>query len=879
MKLTATDEMVQNTCGYFMDVLTSTDNKTKFEHEKGLIYPIIQKVMESIANYQIDEELSPGFLATEFSKGALSEEEVLNDLIEHVQSQINANHAGDPEYNKNKVNEILDRIKTFTNLVFRAPTQLPSQSQSSAPSLPSGHKKPSAIPVRVPSPTPPQAQQQPLPATPKQQIHQQPPAAATAPQPSTQKAAAKGPLSSAPTKPKSTAEIAKEWGYKGDDPERFLSELRTRAQLFKNDQSKLNPSQQELLLPEGILPSLTGNFDPEKLLKEIKNISFQDFCVLITTEGLHEHLFDLIQLLVAEMSTRNPLEAIDHEAINGVLKKIGHNPEVMENTMAGDTSYWSIRTSEKNSIRSPLQAALYAGAPLHIIEHLLKIGFAKNQSLLLALSKNNLEMIKLFIKYGANIEFAMQSQSAATEIKSKEALKILLDAGASAKPFFDLSLPRAIERGDKDFVDALWTSTKYHPTEKNLNTALYSAVKSQQTELVKFFIEKGADPTQQVIMMGRKKNTIAEAKALGNKEIITLIDNQASKKTEELKAKELEAKELKAKEWLAARALPHKRRTTEESLEKNLNAAIEDHSNEPDKSFVLLNEPSPSLDNNPTINIGEHSVGKIVLPGLPSVYEDTCIVQELKVKVGKEHSISGNEETLSIPLYGVFDGFGGDATAKFLADNMGKKLAQKLAEQWNTNGYNNESTEKALKQCCIELSEEYTKLNPSKNAKSTAIFSIILNGFVWTANVGDSRATYVECGSSRSKTTPLSQAAKATHYRFKRHIEKHGGKVGNRVADQLAPARSFGVSEYGNSAKPNPKITRHFIADNYEGSYLVLACDSFYKVTSNNQLGKAIESLQKRKDMTPGMMSLLLAQSAITSGAKDNISVVVVKLL
>ncbi len=323
-----------------------------------------------------------------------------------------------------------------------------------------------------------------------------------------------------------------------------------------------------------------------------------------------------------------------------------------------------------------------------------------------------------------------------------------------------------------------------------------------------------------------------------------------------------------------------KKKTVTERLQHNINSAEKDHANEADKDFSLIKEleKAKKTDTAKLEAVGPYEVGISEQKGeYRKTMEDASIARELQLSIG--------DEQLRVPLFGVFDGHGGADASKFVKDNIGRVLTNKLMK-YNQKGFNDTGIFLALKECCKELDEEYAK-EPNKDG-TTATFSVVIDGYIWTANVGDSRTTLVEIeenGISRAK--PLSQDAKPDNPRFQKRVEKAGGEIfktrdGVRVAGEWAVAGAIGdhsaVDENGDKFMPsNPKITKQPVPKG-KPNFLVFACDGLFDVTSNNQLGRAVAELAQQDNMDACKMAQYLTQSAINSGSLDNVSVVVVKL-
>lgn len=267
--------------------------------------------------------------------------------------------------------------------------------------------------------------------------------------------------------------------------------------------------------------------------------------------------------------------------------------------------------------------------------------------------------------------------------------------------------------------------------------------------------------------------------------------------------------------------------------------------------------------------VNGRGVGIASCQGMRPTMEDAEIAanQSFKVK-DTEHSFE---------VFGVFDGHGGDKASAYVKANIQQYLKNALEDQ-NPETLTDEGIFKALKACCQKLDADYDGADGT-----TATITVILNGKIWVANVGDSRTILVK----GNKVVQASEDAKPGMDRYKKTIEKLGGCVINyfgidRVNGNLAVARAIGdkniIGDDGKTCciSPNPKITCYSL-DDFKGGYLVLACDGLYDVASTNEVGKAISKMEKAGDSVENMGKQLVYQ-AITNGSKDNVTAMVVKL-
>lgn len=227
-----------------------------------------------------------------------------------------------------------------------------------------------------------------------------------------------------------------------------------------------------------------------------------------------------------------------------------------------------------------------------------------------------------------------------------------------------------------------------------------------------------------------------------------------------------------------------------------------------------------------------------------------------------------NGRNYPVRLFGIFDGHGGDATAKFLKARLKDMLEQTLIEL-NQNGLTDEGIWNALKLTFVRLNQEFVG-----ESGSTATVAMTLDGKLWTANVGDSRTILV----NGEEIMQLSEDAEPTNPRYRKGIENRGGEVrwnfGMRVNGIIAVARAIGDHILNGAISARPKITMIPFERIRQGSQLVLACDGIYDVASTRQVGGAIKG---HWNHSPERKAKNLVFSAHQAQSQDNLSAMVVQ--
>ncbi len=277
-------------------------------------------------------------------------------------------------------------------------------------------------------------------------------------------------------------------------------------------------------------------------------------------------------------------------------------------------------------------------------------------------------------------------------------------------------------------------------------------------------------------------------------------------------------------------------------------------------AFRYLENKCNDENSTETEQIGEYDVGIFHTIGRRKEMEDTHLATSFDLKI--------NGKEFPVRLFGIFDGHGGDEASKYLKNHLGEQLEKTLVEL-NPKGLTDEGIWNALKLTFVRLNDEF-----KKESGSTATVAMILDGKLWTANVGDSR-TILENG---NETIQLSEDAKPSDERYQKGIKNRGGYVIwvgiSRVNGQIGVARAFGDHSLLGAMSARPKITAVPLKEIKPGSNLFLACDGIYDVASTRQVGKC---LQDHRQEIPAILARNIVFSAFQAKSTDNLSAMVVR--
>ncbi|MBA3815229.1 MAG: protein serine/threonine phosphatase 2C family protein [Parachlamydiaceae bacterium] len=264
-------------------------------------------------------------------------------------------------------------------------------------------------------------------------------------------------------------------------------------------------------------------------------------------------------------------------------------------------------------------------------------------------------------------------------------------------------------------------------------------------------------------------------------------------------------------------------------------------------------------------------IGVVHMQGLRPQMEDYHIATQLTFSI--------KSLIYSIPLYGIFDGHGGVACARYLAKNLARYLKLHLETALTlTNSIDEEDVAifNVLKLAFVDLGANYRKFYRGEGG-STANIAIIFKNQLWVANVGDTRAILVASG----KVIALSEDAKPGLEKYRKGVETRHSTVIDvdgvpRVGGNLATARAVGHSETHSGVNPRSKIIKYPLNQLTEGkNYLIIACDGLWDVASSIEVAKTV---QKISHLSPEEIASFLARKAFEAESSDNLSVLVVAL-
>eukprot|EP00008_Paramoeba_atlantica_P007652 CAMPEP_0201485420 /NCGR_PEP_ID=MMETSP0151_2-20130828/9528_1 /ASSEMBLY_ACC=CAM_ASM_000257 /TAXON_ID=200890 /ORGANISM="Paramoeba atlantica, Strain 621/1 / CCAP 1560/9" /LENGTH=298 /DNA_ID=CAMNT_0047869541 /DNA_START=248 /DNA_END=1144 /DNA_ORIENTATION=+ len=273
-----------------------------------------------------------------------------------------------------------------------------------------------------------------------------------------------------------------------------------------------------------------------------------------------------------------------------------------------------------------------------------------------------------------------------------------------------------------------------------------------------------------------------------------------------------------------------------------------------------------------SIHAGEYStIGK------RSTNEDEVFV---KMSATKK---SGKKDSNPPSLFGVLDGHSGTSCSKYVKETLPDVL--------RSHDHYPQDLEKAMIESFCKVDKLFLADASKKKAKdgSTGLVMVIHERHCVVANAGDSRAILL----SKSGIIPLSIDHKPDVPAEKERIERMGGSVSNgRInGNKLSVSRGFGDLKFKNKETHDeglvtviPDILKHEVTDDVEA--VVLACDGFWDVISNEEMGEKVKDLIEapKRMIKQGIdpcqeiysACIQLCEWAGQKGSKDNLTVVLV---
>ena len=221
-----------------------------------------------------------------------------------------------------------------------------------------------------------------------------------------------------------------------------------------------------------------------------------------------------------------------------------------------------------------------------------------------------------------------------------------------------------------------------------------------------------------------------------------------------------------------------------------------------------------------------------------------------------------HDDKYDIAFFGLYDGFCGKEVALYLKQHLQKKLLKNLCKS-------NFNIEKSFGDTFNQIEKEIQLIKNSTTCGSTATIVLLLNNYLYCANVGNS--TCYEF--SQDKAIKISVDHDCKNENEIQRIKKSGGEVFNgRVFGSLSLTRCFGDLDFKSyGVIPIPTISKKKI--NHKDLFTVIASDGVWDVVTSSYLLEMVNT----KELNATKLSDLIIQTSLNNYTKDNVSCIVIK--
>ncbi|MDD7804008.1 MAG: PP2C family protein-serine/threonine phosphatase [Endozoicomonas sp. (ex Botrylloides leachii)] len=266
--------------------------------------------------------------------------------------------------------------------------------------------------------------------------------------------------------------------------------------------------------------------------------------------------------------------------------------------------------------------------------------------------------------------------------------------------------------------------------------------------------------------------------------------------------------------------------------------------------------------------------------------QDEHIATMFQIRVG------GN--TIPVMITGVLDGHSYVPQESNLAWWSYAKahlidFLKKNLEQFNANDLTDLGIWNALKKAFVELNyEQLPGVAPDDKTGTTANIALQINGDLWVANLGDSRAMLVNKDGEVVNLSEDAVANAAIGEDAPNHLARYRNSVQKRGADVeidwdsmsyrvkgLSLTRALGDHCADGAISARPKITKTPAAE-LADKILVQTCDGITDVASSSDIGKVVSN--DIKIFEPDAVAARLVARAFKAKSGDNLTAVVTTL-
>lgn len=242
--------------------------------------------------------------------------------------------------------------------------------------------------------------------------------------------------------------------------------------------------------------------------------------------------------------------------------------------------------------------------------------------------------------------------------------------------------------------------------------------------------------------------------------------------------------------------------------------------------------------------------------------EDMIAAEEMEIKL--------RHQTLTVPLFAVTDGHGGNSASVQCIQTLKGVFSSQIAE-FNKDGITRHGMMNAAKVTCLILQRD-----APETSGTTLLFATVVNDFLCVFSVGDSRAWLLG-----DEVKALSFDASPAEPECQEKVRLRGGKV---KTDKYNMDRVAGTLNLSLSASIGDKIDAQFLVHVPKDQivplssapsplYLLLASDGLTAVCSDGQLHTFFKELLAKKLPIETMASHLLHRTEAAWTTKDIVKI------
>ena len=271
-----------------------------------------------------------------------------------------------------------------------------------------------------------------------------------------------------------------------------------------------------------------------------------------------------------------------------------------------------------------------------------------------------------------------------------------------------------------------------------------------------------------------------------------------------------------------------------------------------------------------------------VIDKVTSTFRANDIIAGISEMQGFRNSMEDTHIATTIPsapdhtLFAVFDGHGGDASAKFAKEHFVETLSQ--SPEWLTYLATKSPVHltDALANCFICIDTDMRNDPTILDTGCTAVVVIVTPTMIVCANAGDSRAVMSQF--AMRHPIALSHDHKPDNPDETARIEANGGFVNNgRVNGNLAVSRAFGDFELKPMVSCSPDFEIH-MRNLDQDEMLIVACDGLWDVFSNEEAINEVRDIFAEGESDLTLVAEEILDKSLMKGSRDNVTAIVVKL-